>query len=244
MITFTELGKKGRLGNQLFQIAALIGTARKHRVEWFLPERWEYRGRFNIPDDRFKNIKTDYTYSDEDAFHYRDVPYKGGAMNLSGYFQSYKYFENVKGLVNESFELKNMKDDTGEGCTALHVRRGDYLIHEGCYRLLGLDYYLKAIDNVSNKNILVFSDDVAYCKELFKDQSFFYSEITDPLKDLDRMMGCDTVIAANSSYSWWGGWLCGAGQGSAKVIFPKGWFGPKLNHFDTSSLCPPNWISV
>jgi hypothetical protein len=37
MITYSNLGKKGDLGNQLFQIASIIGIAEKNHQEYCFP---------------------------------------------------------------------------------------------------------------------------------------------------------------------------------------------------------------
>jgi hypothetical protein len=49
MITFSNLGKYGNLGNQLFQIASLIGLGERFGHHIILPE-WQYCNHFdNIP---------------------------------------------------------------------------------------------------------------------------------------------------------------------------------------------------
>src|SRR5262245_36764856 len=52
-VTYTPLGRYGRLGNQLFQIAATIGIAQNRGERVLLPPRWEYRSRFSLPDSLF-----------------------------------------------------------------------------------------------------------------------------------------------------------------------------------------------
>ena len=46
MLTFENLGKLGRLGNQMFQIASVIGIAKRSAIGFCFPE-WEYQEFFN-----------------------------------------------------------------------------------------------------------------------------------------------------------------------------------------------------
>ena len=57
-----------------------------------------------------------------------------------------------------------------------------------------------------NEKFLVFSDDIDWCKKqpIFKDCEF--SEGTE-LEDLNLMASCKHNIIANSSFSWWAGYL-------------------------------------
>ena len=45
MVTYSQLGNKGRLGNQLFQIASTIGIATENGRPFAFPD-WEYNKYF------------------------------------------------------------------------------------------------------------------------------------------------------------------------------------------------------
>ena len=45
-ISFSQLGKHGRLGNQLFQIASTLGMAEKYGAEVVFPS-WSYENYFD-----------------------------------------------------------------------------------------------------------------------------------------------------------------------------------------------------
>ena len=123
----------------------------------------------------------------------------------------------------------------GKPITSVHVRRGDYLKHTDVYCLCDVDYYKKSMELVGDSFFIFISDDIDWCKEhfaplihLFKDISIKFSEGNDELTDLMLMKYCHHHIIANSSFSWWGAWLCINPE--KKVIFPPKWFGPACNH--------------
>jgi hypothetical protein len=240
--TFKELGKKGQLGNQLFQISGVIGAALYYGDDWILPS-WKYADHFSIPSDKFsEKIQRSQIYL-EPHFHYRAIPNSNGKLlNLSGYFQSYKYWQDHSNIIKKLLSPK-IKSNFNK-YTALHVRRTDYLIHEGCYNILSKNnYYEKAMEVCDSKNYLIFSDDISWCKKNFIGNQFSFSEERRPVIDLANMISCSNFIIANSSFSWWGAFL--SKSKGKKVVAPSCWFGPKLRYtHNTKDLIPPNWLKV
>ena len=52
---------------------------------------------------------------------------------------------------------------------------------------------------------------------------------------------CDNNITANSSFSWWGGWL---NENPNKIVIgPSKWFGNDILHY-TGDIIPNNWIKL
>lgn len=135
------------------------------------------------------------------------------------YFQDEKYFEKYKDEIRSLFSegigfLKQV---------AIHVRRGDYVNSDFHVDLTKTDYYDRAIEFFPNDNFLVFSDDPAWCKEKWgNNPRFQVMDIGDPVEDLNLMASCKSQIIANSTYSWWAGWL--NPNHSKTVIAPKDWF--------------------
>jgi hypothetical protein len=84
-------------------------------------------------------------------------------------------------------------------------------------------------------NLLLFSDDIDWCKEnlKFPINTHFIEE--DETISLYLMASCDHNIIANSSFSWWGAWL---NENPNKIIIgPKTWFGPKIKEAG-EDICP------
>jgi len=150
MITFYELGQLGRLGNQLFQYAALksLGLERGYEVKIPDPKTRIWHGQqcllsnFNIESDYFtdKDIQTlSYSYS-EPSHEYYDHNFftLPDNINISGFFQSTLYFEKHKKQIikeltpKEEFldaakmNLSKIKEKfSGYEIVSLHMRRGD-----------------------------------------------------------------------------------------------------------------------
>lgn len=241
MITFSNLGNQGRLGNQLYQIASVIALALKNKDTYIFPQ-WQYEAFFNLKDCFSSEIKPTKKFL-ESGFHYTEIPYnisKNEILDLSGYFQSKKYFEHCEDEIKRLLTPKNIYE-TIYDVTSLHVRRGDYLTFSKEFNQLDMNYYNKAMSIIKSKYYLIFSDDIKWCKKNFIGDQFMFSEGKNPAEDLSLMISCENNIIANSSFSWWGAYL--NKNKDKKIIYPKTWFGPNLLH-DTKDLIPEGWIKI
>jgi hypothetical protein len=260
VITQQTLGGGGRLGNQMFGIACLIGTAKKYGITPQIGE-WYYAKYFN-KDIRAANIPEPDMHHYEPHFHYSPIELTGQekCINLHGYYQSEKYFENAEQEVRDIFEfsdhIKKATDEKfgnwfGPYCS-IHVRRGDYT-NNPYYATLTDDYYMSAINYIVEKtvitNFVVFSDDINWCRNNFlKNDSkrpseirFIFMEDLTPIADMCLMSKCHSNIIANSSFSWWGAWL--NTNKDKIVIAPKEWFGPAAN-LNAKDLYTQNMVLI
>lgn len=238
MITFSQLGRQGRLGNQLWQISATIATAKKNNTTYLFPS-WEYEPYFNLHGCFSSNIGGRPIYQ-EPNFHYSIIPHFHD-IDLSGYFQSEKYFIEYENFIKQVLEFKH-QIPLQPNTTSIHIRRGDYLVIGNNYHTnLSDSYYNQAMSIISSNKYMIFSDDIAWCKSKFIGSQFIFSENNSPAIDLAWMAACENNIIANSSFSWWGAWL--NKNPSKKIIAPEKWFGPKLAH-NTKDLLPEKWIKI
>lgn len=241
MITFSQLSKMGRLGNQLWQLGTALSLGLKTDDFVHFPD-WQYKKDFNVPEEYFSDtkIQVSRTYT-EPHFHYAPIPHtpkRGECLDLVGYFQSPNYIdERVIPMLTPK-----MVFEKEEGLCAIHCRRGDYVRQPENHPTQGMDYYEKAMELTECKKFLVFGDDPKWNREHFIGNQFHFSEGKSEVEDLALMISrCESVIAANSSFSWWGGFL---NQSSNKiVVVPGKWFGLNLPH-STKDLFPENWIRV
>ena len=263
MIGFNNLGSYGRLGNQMFQYATLVGISKKHNYEYAIPpsnfeNEWYDHQLFEVFElNGLKHIgfvPQNFHVYQEKHFHFDEGLYNNipDNVNLFGYFQSEKYFKNAESEVRRDLKFKDTilspcleyrKEIPGE-VISLHIRRGDYVNNQGNHPVQPLSYYEEALSKFDeNIPVMIFSDDPEWCKEqeLFKSDRFLVSESNSNVHDLCLMTLCDHFIIANSSFSWWGAWL--SENKNKKVYAPKNWFGPALNH-DTKDLLPESWIKL
>lgn len=248
MISFQSLGKLGRLGNQLFQIASTYGIASKNNEAFGLND-WPYSKYF---DYKFPKAKiTNFIPIKEKNYHFDAYELKGNNYDLSGYFQSPKYWENcekeVRSLFNfkEDFYLNCLKrlPDNGKKHIAIHVRRGDYVGNPSHFQLT-ISYYIQAIHYMPKWwecNLIFFSDDINFCKWHFSclPNTFFMSGGSD-IEDLCTMSACHHFVIANSSFSWWAAYL-GERRGSI-VVRPNEHFSGAQLRKNIKDLYPEHWI--
>lgn len=227
VVTFSLLGKRGRLGNQLFQIAATIGTAVKHDFDYIFPQ-WALADQFEAPIPQADRVGAFNLY-EQGPFYYQPILLEG-STDIVGLFQNEKYFAHCADKIREVFTLKEKSREYiaktygpfTRGTCSIHVRRTDY-IGSTFMQSLGMDYYEKAMERFSPETrFVVFSDDIAWCKQHFRGPRFSFVEGETPLFDMFIMASCADHIIANSTFSWWGAWL---NPGSLKtVVGPTQWF--------------------
>ena len=212
----------GRLGNAMFQIAAVHVLAKENNDEYAFNLRAFGRYKDNI----FKKLKdldenwkerVCYEYAGSD---YKPIQYKRD-MAIIGYFQSDKYFSKYR---DEIIDLFNIPKGRILNSVSVHVRRGDYLAHQDRHLCPTMYYYNRALAYVdaraSIEKIYVTSDDIPWCKENFTDERVSFIDWED-YDAIVLMSQCEHNIIANSSFSWWGSYL---NQNEEKIVIsPNYW---------------------
>jgi hypothetical protein len=260
---------KGGLGNMLFQIATAYSLSLEKNTKPYFPNLDNQLNYLNmekgfnpnlIHSFEYKNINPfnslltiqvprnipSYSY----PFHYQELDVHGSEFMIDGFFQSEKYFIKHESEIKELFKptnkiLKIINDKYGEylkhKTTAVHVRRGDYIKYPNIHPVQDLQYYIKGISLTKYDKVLIFSDDLGWCKQNFKGEDYVFIDNEKDYIELYLMSLCDNVVISNSSFSWWGGWL---NNNINKVIVgPHKWFGNGVNHI-TSDIIPNSWIKI
>lgn len=254
---------QGGIGNQMFQIATTYSLAISNNDkavfnfnDCYTPNQGFSASKYK--NTLFKNVKEITNYNgfinqyNELTFSFNRIPYKPN-MLLNGYYQTEKYFKEHKKEIIDLFFInpvdinyikERYNDIDFNNTVSVHIRRGDYLkfsdYHIGC----SLYYYKEAINYFKNKNFIFVSDDIEWCKENFKGENYFFSDLNDEVLDLTLITICEHNIIANSSFSWWGSYL--NKNENKKVIAPKTWFNPYNPNTpkDTEDIYCENWIKL
>lgn len=250
MITFSQLGSKGNLGNQLFQIASTIGLARENNQNWCFP-KWDPSLYFNSHLPKC-DCQESFQLISEKCYHFHEWPIKKGNFDLEGWLQTEKYFDipYTKELFSFKPEFKqklleDYKHIFKKKSILISIRRGDF-VHHPLYFQLSYKYYflalLKHFPDWKDCNILFTSDDISYCKSHFgKLPNAFFLENIPPVEQLIISSNCNHFIISNSTFSWWQAWL-GEKTNSLIIRPPKNHRNTRHVQFDDKDYFPDRWI--
>lgn len=241
----------GGIGNMLFQIAACIGYAKKHNIDYCISKHtlndkvWKPYSfsKINYCDENFN-----YTKCYNEPIHsYIEIPKHDEDFYILGYYQSELYFSDYREEIIELFGFDNL--ETKKGVCSIHVRRGDYLKYPTRHPVVSWYYINQAINTIIWKhnilNFKVFSDDIEWCKanlKFYGNIHLYFIEKGEEINDLKLMAECEHNIIANSTFSWWGAWL--NPNKNKTVIAPNIWFGEENSHLSIINLIPETWITI
>jgi len=206
----------------------------------------------------------------EPHHHYREIPlFNQGRVSLFGYYQSYKYFVEEKDKLLSLMDIETQQEyirdkynyyfDKQFETTSMHFRLGDYKHKQDCHLVLPYEYYENALFNImlyrqSNKQykILYFCENedndivnehIERLKERY--ENIVFMKVNDSIPDWEQLLMmscCDNNIIANSSFSWWGGYL---NRSPYKfVCYPHVWFGPTLKSNIIDDMFPITWNNI
>lgn len=221
----------GGLGNQLFQIAALLHVAQQtSRVPYIQtvenPSPHSALSYFDTILSRFKNLYSNLRPSSkvaEPSSDYTDwAELLQGEHNpeMNGYFQDWQYIDPdfVSRLTFSPDVLSRypgVKDSV-----FIHIRGGDYVGHF----LHGIpldEYYERAIAQFPGANFLLVTNDIGYAVTRPFLRGLACTLANESEIDTLYLMGqCAGGICANSSFSWWGAYL----NPTRKIVMPDQWY--------------------
>lgn len=263
---------QGRLGNQIFQYAFALSTAKKIKTILLIDKSnadnsfFKY---FNI--NSVANIK--YVNNNLVKFfkkRYKKIHQTGNDTPISikntinnnvyydGFFQSEEYFENIKSIILKKMTIKKRYVDLFQEkygqlfldnkILAIHCRLGDYLewgsdTLGGKNLSLPVSYYRNSLKRIKNL------------------EDYKIIVVTDDIENIknkfdfisDKMIVSsseiiDFQILQNSnkiiiSNSSFSWWAAYLGK-SKKVYAPKYWLGFKVNFDYPNSIIPSEWESI
>jgi hypothetical protein len=257
---------KGRIGNNLFQIAAGLSLAEKNNTRFaaivqkiLLPQPDNCL--LGVYLDQFKgNLLRNITFLDEipagtvkynePGFSYSTIEYQPNVI-LDGYFQSERYFD--KELIRNTFSIDKQTHSyinskyaeiLSHEVTSVNVRRGDFTIVPEYHPVCSMSYFRNAIKYIGEKKLfLIISDDVEWCKKNFRNDNYFIVKDESPTVDLYLQSLCTNNIISNSSFSWWGAWL-NPNPGKLVIAPSENWVGKLHPVQNTKDILPEEWFKL
>ena len=187
-------------------------------------------------------------------------------LRVQGYFQSYKYFQNIeihklfkikKKNVDKAINMLTIRDAEVDLTTqkiGIHVRRTD---HHGNSYIIDppIEYFKNAIHYFTEKytrvHLFIVSDDIPWCQE----QSLFSNShnisilnTKNVMCDFTILTQCQHIIMSVGTFSWWGAFL-GAHARGGEVVYYKHEFNMKYDDYVNAQTLhedyyPETWIEM
>ena len=232
------------LGNQMFQYASLLGIAAYYGMVPVIPSALKLNAYFSLSAQKSNETRPGQNWGKvianrASAFQSKVLNMKDIDQNLElvGFFQSWKYFENADMAIKNEFQfsgsirakarafLQSAKTNytavhniSSPTIIGIHVRRGDMSsarFHEIGYTTVNASYIRAAMDYMAKKhsNILyiVCSDDIPWAKDNIRPVNptnmIQFSTSLDDITDLAVLTMTDHLILSTGTFSWWAGWL-------------------------------------
>lgn len=220
----------GGLGNQMFQLAALMSISKRTKHTPYIQSLANPSPHTSVSyfDTLFQSYKTLHStirprtrMTEKDSLRLQwSNPIIGSPIELRGYFQDWRYIDPEFILTLRFPQDMRTKYSGTETAIFLHIRGGDYV--GNAYHDVGLDaYYTRAIALFPNAHFFLVTNDLKYALSKSFIQEIQYTVIDEPeLETLYLMSQCAGGICANSSFSWWGAFL----NPHRKIIMPDRWY--------------------
>ena len=197
MIGYNRLGSNGRLGNQMFQYAALRGIAEKRGYDWCIPpDTYDHKDNYglyetfeltNVKPENIGFVDGEYIEENDHCFIPEFFDECPDNVSLNGYFQTEKYFIHIDDKIREDFTFKSdyltpckeYIDSLGDSPIFLHIRQSDNIGREQYHPILPISYFEEALSHFPEDTpCFVFTDDLEWCKgqSFFTQDRFMFNE--------------------------------------------------------------------
>ncbi|MEM1288098.1 MAG: alpha-1,2-fucosyltransferase [Pseudomonadota bacterium] len=175
-----------------------------------------------------------------DACFFSEQYFQGWESDIRGWFSPPT--QVAKAVDQNLATLPHSPDDM----VAVHVRLTDYLVQNDINSdaqtgwALPPSYYEDALALVGQDTpIALFSDDVQRAKSLLPREPAWTTAATAPVVDLFSMARFRNLIVANSTFSWWSGWL--NADPKRRIIAPEFFIGFRHKRWVPNDIKVKGW---
>jgi len=273
-VTLNGLEQRGRLGNQMWQVAACIGIANQIGAVPHIPPKWSYRKWFSLPEYVYEPAPRGAMPADEweglghidprARMYLQDLGlFAHIADDIRSYFSpSKEAHQHMVRLAGPGSITNLQKSDE---VIALHVRRGDTVTQPAGFQPLAtLDYYVNALRKLDEHYpVFIFSDDPKWCGDRFwidlchraphsamivVDHGNGRSHRPKIYRHQPAMDWVDLQLMATCRHHVMSNstyaWWSAFLSGDPAPLYPSVWWGPNLAHIDSTIMIPDGWIEV
>jgi hypothetical protein len=148
--------------------------------------------------------------------------------------------------------IQTAKELERDAPIALHVRLGDYKNLGSMYGSPDPQYYANAVklitERIGKHPIWLFSDEPELASKILE-KHVTVSRIIDPkasdraIEHLNLLGKCQGIVCANSSFSWWGGFLSSQLVSGSVVVFPNPMF-DSPEYKEPKNWIPADWVRL
>ena len=261
IVTYGQLGKMGRLGNQLFEIAATLAVAKVNRCRVVFSESIAqlpvYR-MFDLDLPLVPSLSWDVNVWEQSNFDPVIIPPDGRVYNINGYRQSMKYLEPIQYKLRDVFSLREKRRKGNY--IAIHIRRTDCVKPNPVRRFFdeglncSLQYYREAIARLRKEHhlsedtpVLVATDDREWVGERLSeiDRTAELSPEGSSEDDFVCLCSASYLVVSNSTFSLWAALLSDVKPDC--IVAPSLWWHPnnkvaRLLTLGEQHTCPEDWL--
>jgi hypothetical protein len=237
------------LGKQLFQIAALLRLQKDRTIVLEYNKNTKspiFQDQlYVLPDFDYRQISfTQFLYDTDATDITTNIQQSNHHLMLKGTFQTFqnitddirkKMIEIVysnEDLMYEAYEKYNaIKRYFGEHTTdndiiCVHIKRNVTADKNTLY----LDYYKKGLHMANKKYVVIFSDDIEWCKKNIAknmypyENIYFVNTMSSTEVEFILMSMFQHHIISNSAFSLWASYISSYENRKQIIIAPKDWY--------------------
>ena len=227
-----ELMPGAGLANRLFMYASALGIAlTNNRNLKIYPVIEEMKVNLNISKtwvthfNRFEYRRLEYGRC---CLYYQESEnLENKKIHLYGFLVSWKYFHKYRDIILREFAFSSpIKDETNRFLSnirvskvnltliGVHVRRGDFIKHEGLGYTVATESYIARAVNYYQKRFnclfVIATNDRTWAELVFANLTntqYVFTGMSSPYTDISIVSSCDHVITTTGTFSWWIGYL-------------------------------------
>ena len=263
----------GGLGNQLFMIFNILSLQKDNNIKKIIIN---YNRKIQETENKINNLKRESPYefqffnhliSDEhincdnsfteEEFRYNKIYLdKNYSYNITGFFQSYKYFWHNNNYIKNQINIDNNKiteiskiyGNFNKKIIGIHVRRGDYVKKKEFHGLIALKYYEMVLNQIdlNEYQIILFSDNIQEASSFINQLGVSFitanSVLNNTIDHFYMLMLCDIIICANSTFSLMACFMNEIFKlkKKSKYFVPCQWFGKTGPSYNIYDIVPSN----